>query len=73
MMGEAELNNPFLVAQQSRSVFGLEAQFSQMERSGEFKALPGSGKPFAWNHGSTGNATHFGGDALDEWISRCPA
>ena len=63
-----ELENPFMGAQrpqftQSGEPLGLEAQFRQMERAGEFKGLPGAGKPLKFE-----NATH---SAATRWTSRC--
>ena len=46
--------------------YGLEAQFAQMEREGEFKNLSGSGKPLAERNG-----THFSDDAgMDHVMKR---
>lgn len=46
--------------------YGLNAAFAQMERSGEFKNLPGAGKPLAERH-----STHFNDDAgLDHIMKR---
>ena len=79
MIEEAELNNPFMQRQRLSAsaggggMMGLDAQFAQMERRGEFKNLPGAGKPFEHGHGSTGHASPFSGDALDEWISKYAA
>ena len=68
-----ELENPFMGAQrpqftQSGEPLGLEAQFRQMERAGEFKGLPGAGKPLKFE-----NATAFGGDAMDEQMRKMMA
>lgn len=73
LISDAELNNPFMARQRlsaagSMSTLGIDAQFAQMERRGEFKNLAGSGKPFEYGSGSP-----FTGDALDEWIEKYAA
>merc|ERR1712060_776226 len=73
MMEDAELNNPYLAAGRGAAGLGLDAQFAQMERQGEFKNLPGAGKPYSEIHGSGSNPTHFGGDSLDQWVERYAA
>ena len=68
-----DLENPFMGAQkpqftQSGEPLGLEAQFRQMERAGEFRGLPRAGKPLKFE-----NATAFGGDAMDEQMRKMMA
>ena len=66
LMGDAQLNNPFLSAQTHRSASGLDAQFAQMERSGDFKNLPGSGEPLK---DKPATANHFNDDPMDRWLA----